>query len=148
MSSVYCENMLDISSELDVESTVSASEVSFYSSSEIKELEESAILLKLRWVRHLVYIHLYILHASVFFVLPRFMYRIDTSNVGFTAAGPEGFIWRKADVRSIYPTYLIVEEVSKTIKIQGMYLYTSLTSQENYWNYKFKGCICIHPLNL
>ena len=30
---------------------------------------------------------------------------------------PEGCIWLEADVRGIYPTYLIVEEVSKTIEI-------------------------------
>ena len=30
---------------------------------------------------------------------------------------PDGFIWCKADIQGIYLTYLIVEEVSKTIKI-------------------------------
>ena len=30
---------------------------------------------------------------------------------------PEGFIWLKPDIRGIYLTYLIVEEVSKTIEI-------------------------------
>ena len=51
------------------------------------------------------------------------MYRINTQNGGFKpdtsrgAAGHEGCIWLEADVRGIYPTYLIVEEVSKTIEI-------------------------------
>ena len=37
-------------------------------------------------------------------------------------------LWLEADVRGIYPTYLIVEEVSKTIEIinSSMYLFTSL----------------------
>ena len=52
------------------------------------------------------------------------MYRINTENGGFKpdtspgAAGPEGCIWLEADVRGIYPTYLIeLEDVSKTIEI-------------------------------
>ena len=49
-----------------------------------------------------------------------YKYRINTENGGFN--------WLEADVRGIYPTYLIVEEVSKTIEIinSRMYLYTSL----------------------
>ena len=62
------------------------------------------------------------------------MYRINTENGGFKpdtsrgAAGPEGCIWLEADVQGIYPTYLIVEEVSKTIEIINSrdILYTSL----------------------
>ena len=30
---------------------------------------------------------------------------------------PDTWIWLEADVRGIYPTYLIVEEVPKTIEI-------------------------------
>ena len=41
------------------------------------------------------------------------MYGINTENRGRMS---RGFIWRKADVRGIYPTYLIVEEVSKIIQ--------------------------------
>ena len=42
-----------------------------------------------------------------------YMYRINTENGGFK---PDTCIWLEADVRGIYPTYLIVE-VSKTIEI-------------------------------
>ena len=51
------------------------------------------------------------------------MYRINAENGGFKpdtsrgAADPEGCIWLETDVRGIYPTYLIVEEVSKSIEI-------------------------------
>ena len=51
------------------------------------------------------------------------MYRINTENGGFS---PEGCIWLEADVRGIYPTYLIVEEVSNTIEIinsRDVYVY-------------------------
>ena len=41
------------------------------------------------------------------------MYRINTENRGFKPV----CIWLEADVRGIYLTYLIVEEVSKTIEI-------------------------------
>ena len=53
------------------------------------------------------------------------MYRINTSNVGLK---PDTCIWLQADVRGIYPTYLIVQEVSKTIEIINSlnYMYTSL----------------------
>ena len=60
-------------------------------------------------------------------------YRINTENGGFKpdtsrgAANPEGCIWFEADVRGIYPAYLIVhEEVSKTIKMinsRDVYVY-------------------------
>ena len=49
------------------------------------------------------------------------MYRINTENGGFK---PE--IWLEAKVRGSYPTYLIVEEVSKTIEIinsRDVYVY-------------------------
>ena len=65
----------------------------------------------------------YLWSRGVFLACWFVKYRINTEN---------GCIWLEADVRGIYPTYLIVEEVSKTIS----------------WNHKFKGCICIHPLNL
>ena len=42
------------------------------------------------------------------------MYRINTENGGFK---PDTCTWLEADVRGIYPTYLIVEEVSKTVEI-------------------------------
>ena len=56
------------------------------------------------------------------------MYRINTENGGFT---PDKSRKPTFDVN---PTYLIVEEVSKTIEIinSRIYLYISLVSQENY----------------
>ena len=42
------------------------------------------------------------------------MYRINTENGGIK---PDTCTWLEADVRGIYPTYLIVEEVSKTVEI-------------------------------
>ena len=42
-------------------------------------------------------------------------YRINTENGGFKP--DTGCIWLEADVRGIYLTYFIVEEVSKTIEI-------------------------------
>ena len=44
------------------------------------------------------------------------MYRINTENGGFKPDEAR-YIWLEADIRGIYPTYLIVEEVSKTIEI-------------------------------
>ena len=40
-------------------------------------------------------------------------------------------LWLEADVRGIYPTYLIVEEVSKTIeKYTIVYIYIQLFSRD------------------
>ena len=57
-------------------------------------------------------------------------YRINTENGGFKLC-----IWLEADVRGIYPTYLIVEEVSKTIEIINSRMYVSLQLWKKFFSF-------------